>query len=193
MCQIFYFFHSEQIGNSIHSQQIISVELTDESCPNFLSVNLYYQSRELIFQNLQTIICKRFQGIGLLLCFGVLKHHASIFVIDIGQSESRFWQKVEKLLFGIAVVGKCLMIIQMVVCKVGKNSACELQPFDATLFHAVRTDFHKAVFHALIYHLFQIFVDSKNIGCRVFGVEFLVIYINSNGGNKPHLVPRFSE
>ena len=73
-------------------------------------------------------VAKTTQRVGVYLRTGILRHHKSVLVIQVGQAESSFWQFVEELFLGFEVVLHRFMIIQMVAGQISENTAGNFRP-----------------------------------------------------------------
>ena len=89
------------------------------------------------------------------LCFGVLYHYLTVAVIYVGEGKGTFWKGVKQSLLAGKVVGKCLVVIQMVVGKVCEDGPLKLYPLCPLLVNGVGTCLHKAELATLVCHLGQ--------------------------------------
>ena len=84
-CQQYLFcLFPKQAGCSIDSQQVGSIETSDELYIDFHIIYIKQHSFESIFQHFSFKITQAAQRIGVYLCFGILSHDQSVFVIQIG-------------------------------------------------------------------------------------------------------------
>ena len=117
-----------------------------------MAVNVKQHSLEVTLQDACLEIGCGTQRIGSHLGAAILRHHRTVFIIQVGQAEGLGWHIVKEALLGLKVVLEGLMIIQMVAGKIGKDSPGKAQSADALLRHAMRTDLHKGIFAARIGH-----------------------------------------
>jgi len=68
---------------------------------------------------------------------GVLCHHQSVFIVQVGQTERVLRHIVEELLLCFQVVLYCFMIVQMIACQVGEDAAGKFQSADSFLCDGV--------------------------------------------------------
>jgi len=112
------------------------------------------ESVQQVLHNTAPEITNRLQAISLFCCMGILQHHFAIFIIRICQGEGMGGKPIEKCLFGIQVVHKITMIVEMVVCDVGEDASCKIQPGDTLLMNGVGAYFHEAISASGICHFF---------------------------------------
>jgi len=105
------------------------------------------------FQDFAFEVAKTAQRVGVYFRTGILCHHESVLVIQVGQAESSFRQFVEELFLGLEIVLHRFMIIQMVAGQISENTAGKLQTADALLGNGMGTDFHEGILAAGVRHL----------------------------------------
>ena len=79
------------------------------------------------------------------MCLAILKHHRTVFVIDIGQGKCFRGELVEEALFCIAVFQEGLVVIEMVVGEVAEDRPIEVNSRNSLLVNGVRADLHETV------------------------------------------------
>ena len=86
---------------------------------------------------------------------GVLQHDHPPLVVSVHKCESITAQFVKKFLLGLDIIFKGLVIVEVIVSNVGKQSPGELKTCNPLLVHGMRTDLHKCMSAARSRHLFQ--------------------------------------
>ena len=119
----------------------------------------------------------------------VLHHHEAVAVVGVGDGEGIARQRVEESLLGADVGVEGLVIVEMIVGDVGEQSARKRQAGNAALHHAVRTDFHEAVFAPLVDHLGHQCVERHGVGGGVGCGHGLVADVVGHRREEAGLVP----
>lgn len=191
--QYILFFLAKQYGSTEYRQQVVGIELSDETYCQFVIVEVEQHSLEMRLQDFAFEVAKTTQRVGVYLRTGILRHHKSVLVIQVGQAESSFWQFVEELFLGFEVVLHRFMIIQMVAGQISENTAGKLQTADALLGNGMGTDFHEGILAAGICHFSEQAVQGYRVRGGVFGRYGLVVDVIAYSGNQSDLVAEIAE
>ena len=158
-----------------------------------MAIDFEVHSFEVALDDMGTEVCHGSGRVGLHLCLGVLDHHTAVFVIGIGNGEGIFRQVVEKSFLGIAIILESLMIVQMVACKVGKQTTGKLQSADTLLGNGMTGTFHKGIFAASLYHLVEQTVQLDGVGGGVVCWNWLAFNVVTHGGEQSAFMSELSE
>ena len=96
-------------------------------------VEIEQHTFEMRLQYTTLEITQTTQRVSIYMRTGVLCHHQSVLVVQVGQAEGILRHVVEKLLLSLQVIFHCLMIIQMVARQVGEDTSGKTQATDALL------------------------------------------------------------
>ena len=166
---------------AIDGEQVAHVELADELYAHLVAVDFKIHTFKMTLQNLGLIVGHALCAVGLHLCLGVLHHEHTVLVVGVNHSKSLTGQHVEEGFFCVAVVLERLVIVEMVACEVGEQSACKLQSADATLGYGMAGTLHEGIFAALLDHLGQQCIELDGIRCGVRGGDGLVFDVVADG------------
>ena len=180
-------------GSRVDRKQIINVETSDERNTYFLIIDAEIHAVKRLFQNLAVEIGHAHHGVGLYGGSGVLYHDHAVFVISVGDGKSIFRQSVEECFLGITVVLKCLVIVQMVACQVGKDTSSKCQTTDSLLGYSMRADFHKGISTSFVGHSSQQLIQCNRVGSCVAGWDGFILYIVADSGTQTALITHFLE
>ena len=106
-----FFLLAQQHGGSEHRQQVACVELADEADSQFTVVEVEQHPFEVRLQHLALEVAEAAQRVGIDVGTGVLCHHQSVPVVQVGQAESPFGQVVEEFLLCLEVVLHRLVVV----------------------------------------------------------------------------------
>ena len=154
-------------SRAVDGENVIGVVLPDKPCPGLPPVDLEQHPLEGLLHNAAGVVCDASAGISHHLCLGVLHHHLSVLVIDVGDRGGRGRKVVEEQFLAAEIFSECLVIVEMVVGQVREYSDLELESSHSFLLHADRTDFHEAELAAGVHHLAHKTVDGDRVGCCV--------------------------
>ena len=104
------------------------------------------------FKDLRLVIRQRTSGVGGYGRLAVLRHDQSILIIFVRDGKSALFETIEEAFLGIAVVIKCLVIINVVACEIGKERTVKVQTRNALLGNRVATHFHECVLATCVHH-----------------------------------------
>ena len=104
---------------------------------HFTTVDVEQHAFDAFFYDAAFVVCHAACAVGAHLSFAVLHHHCAIAIVEIGDGEGRFVQTIEEHLFRIAIVLKCLVIIQVVAGEIGENPSHKLETTNAVLVDGV--------------------------------------------------------
>ena len=184
---------SEHYGCTVNGEQVADVELADKLHSNLASVNLEIHSAEVTFKYLSLKVGHASDRICLNLSLGVLHHHHAVLVVGVGYGESCLWQTVEEGLLSVAVVLETLVIVEMVACKVGEYTACEVESAYALLCYCVRAALHEGILASCINHTAEQRVDLDRVGGGVVGRNLLFLDIVAHRRQQSALVAKLAE
>lgn len=86
---------------------------------------------EMRFQYSSFEVAQTAERVSIYFRLGVLCHHQSVFIVQVGQTERVLRHIVEELLLCFQVVLYCFMIVQMIACQVGEDAAGKFQSADS--------------------------------------------------------------
>ena len=132
-------------------------------------------------------------GIGDHLGRSVLHHHLAVAVVHVDEGDGVLGQVVKEELLATQVLGKRLVVVQVVVGKVGEDAHGKVKTGDAVLFYTDGTYFHEAVLAALIHHAGEELVEGDGVYGGVLGLVALVAYVVGNGGKEAAFVAHSAE
>ncbi|OPZ11498.1 MAG: hypothetical protein BWZ06_01710 [Bacteroidetes bacterium ADurb.BinA261] len=131
------FVQTQQTTCAIHGQQVINIENANELHREMFAVDLDISALEMFFENTRLEIGHIFHRIGVYLCFGILYHHLTIFVVDVSQSKSFGRKTVKKRFLHIPIFEHVFVIVEMILSEVGEYAACEMQSVHPLLMNGM--------------------------------------------------------
>ena len=131
--------------------------------------------------------------VGLHLSLRVLHHNHAVLVVGVGDGEGRFGQHVEESLLRVAVVLESLVIVEMISCEIGEQTAGESESADALLRYGVRRTLHEGVLAACIHHAVKQFVQRYRVWRRVVCRHSLVNDVVAHGRKQSALMSHLRE
>ena len=78
------------------------------------------------FKDLRLVIRQRTSGVGGYGCLAVLRHDQSILIIFVRDGKSALFETIKEAFLSVAVVIKCLVIINMIACEISEECAIEV-------------------------------------------------------------------
>ena len=175
-------------GCAIYREQVAYVELANELYANLVSVHLKVHSLEVALDDASLEVGYRACRVGLDSGLGVLHHHHAVLVVGIGYGKGGLGQRVEERLFGVAIVLECLVIVEVVACKVGEDATGKGQSANALLCYSVRRALHEGILAASLHHAVEQRVKLYWVRCGVVGGYSLVDDIVAYGRQQAALV-----
>ena len=106
-----------------------------------------------------------------------MHHYASVLVVCIDDCYGFFSERIKEEFLAAYVLGKSLVIVEMVVGEVREDSCSKLQSGCPLLFQTYGTDFHEAVLASGLRHLGEQGIDGDGVRCGVGGFAALCPYI----------------
>ena len=92
--------------------------LSDESCPDILSVDTELHAVETLFDDTASMVCHASAGICNYFCLSVLHHNHAVFVVYICDGIGIGRECVEEQFLASQILGESLVIIQMVMSEI---------------------------------------------------------------------------
>ena len=171
-------------GCAIDGDEVGGIEASHEIGLHLLSVNEERHAFERFFDNPGGIVGHGAHTVTAMTSLGVLQHHLTVAVVEVGDSKSLFLQAIEELLFGMQIVLERLMVVQVVACQIGEDAAIEVQAADALLIDGVARHLHENEGATGIDHLLEQVVEFLGIGSGEGSVDRAVDHVVAYGRNQ---------
>ena len=117
----------------------------------------------MVFQDFPFKIGHLEQAVAVYFSPGVLHHDHSALVVGVDQGKRPFGQLVEEALFGAYVLVESLVVVQVVVGDIGKNTSREGQSGDPLLVYGMGAHFHECEAATGGHHLGQQAVELHRV------------------------------
>ncbi len=154
-------------SRSIHDQEVRGVETTRQRGPHLAPVQLQQHPVEVHLHDLATVVGHRAKRVVFHLGAAVLHHHRTVPIVPVREGKGALGQGIEEALLGLQVVGKGLVIVEVIVREIRKEASRKVQSVGAALHDGVRRTLHKAVVTPRIDHLAQHLVQANRVGGRM--------------------------
>ncbi len=117
----------QQTAGTVNGREIVGVETAGEEHLHLMAVERHEGAIETALDHAACEIGHSTQRICVAACRGVLEHHLAIAVVEVGESERRAGQPVEKRFLGGKISVDRLVIIKMVAGEIGEHASGEMQ------------------------------------------------------------------
>ncbi len=185
-------FEAQLQRRGIDPQEVRGVEATRQRAPQLASVEFEQHPIQVHLYEFTTVVGHRAQRVAPNPRPCILHHHPTVAIIHIRQGKCPLRECIEEALFGLQILGKGLVVVEVVVREVGKKSTRKVQPISALLYNGVRRTLHEAVVASGIDHLAQHPVQANRIGgCMGRGHLSLVDLID-HGRDQPRTVAQLT-
>ena len=180
-------------SRAIYGQQVIGVVLSDESAPEFHSVDFEKRALHSLLHYLATVVGYAVTRIGDHARLSVLDHHAAVSVVYVSDGHGAAWKRIEEGLLTSQVFREGSVVVQVVVGEVREDAYREFERIHSVLIHSDGTNFHKTELASAIHHLREQLIDGQWVCRRIRGLQASGADIIGNRGKKPALVAEPSE
>ena len=147
----------------------------------------------MLLQEPSLIVGTPLERVGVYLGAGILHHHHPIRLIEVGEGKGFRRQFVKEDLLGSEVIGKGLMVVEVIPSKVGEDPSGEGGSADAVLVDCNGRDLHEGVAAARLHHLVEVSLERQCVGSGEVARRRLIVDADTDGGDQPDPVAQLAE
>ena len=147
----------------------------------------------MLLQEPSLIVGTPLERVGVYLGAGVLHHHHPIRLVEVGEGKGFRRQFVEEDLLGSEVIGKGLMVVEVISREIGEDPSGEGGSTDPVLVYCNGRDLHEGVAAACLHHLVEVSLERQCVGSGEVTRCRLIVDADTDGGDQPDPVAQLAE